>query len=309
MSNCLWVEKYRPQTLDEYIGNDHIKEKLNIYLQNNDIPHLILHGIQGTGKSSCAKIIINKLDCDALYINASDERGIDTIRTKIKNFASTIGFSPIKIIVLDESDQLTPDAQAALKNIIEAYSNHTRFIFTCNHIEKIIAPILSRLQAFDVLPPSKSIVAKHVASILQKENVTYNQKDLASVINMHYPDIRKIISTCELQTINKVLTIDEHTLLVTDSLQKIFDELIKYKGKTNDILINIRQIIADNRIRTFENMFRFIYDKLELLNVDDVKKAMIIVTVAEYQYKDAFVVDHEINIMAMFIEIINILKQ
>lgn len=309
MSNTLWCEKYRPTTLEDYIGNDHIKEKLKIYLENNDIPHLMLYGIQGTGKSSCAKIVINMLDCDYIYINASDERGIDTIRTKIKSFASTIGFKSIKIIVLDESDQLTPDAQAALKNIIEAYSAHTRFIFTCNHIEKIIAPILSRVQAFDVHPPSKGLVAKHMLGILDKEEVLYDKKEVANIINTHYPDIRKIIQTCELQTINKVLKIDEQALLVTDSLQKIFDELANYKAKTNEILTNIRQIIADNRIRTFDAMFRYIYDKLDTLHLDDVKKAMVIVTIAEYQYKDSFVVDHEINIVAMFIEILNILKQ
>ena len=309
MSNTLWCETYRPKTLDEYIGNDHIKEKVKIYLQNNDIPSILLYGSAGTGKSSMAKIIVNTLNCDYLYINASDENGIDIVRNKIKNFASTIGFSDIKIIILDEADFLSTNALAALRNTIEAYSAHTRFIFTCNYVEKIIPPILSRLQAFDVQPPSKSSVAKHVMSILEKENITFNKKDLADIVNTHYPDIRKIIQTCELQTINGVLTIDAQSLLVTDSLQKIFDELANFKNKTNSILTNIRQIIADNRVRTFEAMFRFLYDKLDSLNIDDMKKAMMIVTIAEYQYKDVHVVDKEINVVAMFIEILNILKQ
>lgn len=309
MSNCLWVEKYRPKSLDDYIGNEHIKSKVKIYLENNDIPMLLFFGPAGTGKTTCAKIIINHLNCDYLYINASDENGIDIVRNKIKNFASTIGFSDIKIIILDEFDFFSANAMAALRNTMESFSAHTRFILTCNYVEKIIPPILSRVQTFDVQPPSKGAVAKHVANILTKENVKFSQKDLAEIVNAHYPDIRKIIQTCELQTLNGELKLDSHALLVSDSLQKIFNELANYKNKTDNILINIRQLIADNRIKTFEAMFRFIYDKLDTLPIDMVKKSMIIVTIAEYQFKDIQVVDREINIMAMFIEILNILKQ
>jgi DNA polymerase III delta prime subunit len=306
--DCLLVEKYRPKTLDEYIGNEHIKEKVKIYLQDNQIPNLLFYGSPGVGKSSISKIIINTLNCDYIYINASDENGIETVRTKIKSFASTVGFSDIKIIVLDEFDRFSVQAQSALNNTIEAYSQHTRFIMTCNYIERVIPAILSRLQKFDVQPPSKGAVAKHVMGILDAEHVTYDKKDVAEIIKLQYPDIREIIQSCELQTINDVLTLDSQALLATNSLNKIFNELANYTVKSNVILANIRQIITDNRIKTFDQMFRYIYDKLDTIDVDDMVKATMIVIIAEYQYKDAFIPDHEINAMAMFIELINALK-
>ena len=120
--NSLWVEKYRPQNLDTYIGNDFIKDKVKNYLESGDVPHLLLHGQAGTGKTTLAKLIVNNIDCDFLYVNASDENSVDAVRDKIKNFASTAGFKPFKIIILDEADFLTPNAQAALRNIMETFS-------------------------------------------------------------------------------------------------------------------------------------------------------------------------------------------
>ena len=146
MSNSLWVEKSRPQNLDTYIGNDFIKDKVSIYLESGDVPHLLLHGQAGTGKTTLAKLIVNNIDCDFLYVNASDENSVDAVRDKIKNFASTAGFRPFKIIILDEADFLTPNAQAALRNIMETFSKHCRFILTCNYVERIIDQIQSRCQ-------------------------------------------------------------------------------------------------------------------------------------------------------------------
>ena len=131
MENSLWVEKYRPNNLQTYIGNEHLKDKVKIYLENEDVPHLLLYGTAGTGKTTLAKVIVGNIDCDMLYINASDENNVDNVRTKIKNFASTIGFRNLKIIILDEADFLTPNAQAALRNIMETFSKHCRFILTC----------------------------------------------------------------------------------------------------------------------------------------------------------------------------------
>ena len=170
-TNTLWVEKYRPSNLDTYIGNEHLKSKVSIYLESGDLPHLLLYGKAGTGKTTLAKLLVNNIECDYLYINASDENNVETVRTKVKNFASTIGFKDMKVIILDECDYITPNAQAALRNLMETFSKHCRFVLTCNYVERIIDPIQSRCQSFQIIPPSKSDVAKHLHNILAKESI------------------------------------------------------------------------------------------------------------------------------------------
>ena len=145
-NHTLWVEKYRPSSLDTYIGNEHLKSKVEVYLESGDLPHLLLYGKAGTGKTTLAKLLVNNIDCEYLYINASDERNLDMVRDKVKTFAGTLGFSDLKVIILDECDYITPTAQAALRNLMETYSNHCRFILTCNFVERIIDPIQSRCQ-------------------------------------------------------------------------------------------------------------------------------------------------------------------
>ena len=142
--HTLWVEKYRPSNLDTYIGNDQLKSKVKVYLESGDLPHLLLFGKAGTGKTTLAKLLVNNIDCDYLYINASDENNVETVRSKVKNFASTMGFKDYKVIILDECDYITPNAQAALRNLMETFSKHCRFILTCNFVERIIDPIQSR---------------------------------------------------------------------------------------------------------------------------------------------------------------------
>ena len=168
LKHSLWVEKYRPNELDNYIGNDHLKSKVSVYLESGDIPHLLLFGRAGTGKTTLAKLLINNIDCDYLYINASDENSVDVVREKVKNFASTLGFKDMKVIILDECDYITPNAQAALRNLMETFSKSTRFILTCNYVEKIIDPIQSRCQTFAITPPSKKDVAKRLNDILKE---------------------------------------------------------------------------------------------------------------------------------------------
>ena len=134
MSHSLWVEKYRPKDLSTYIGNEHLKSKVKVYLESEDVPHLLLYGRAGTGKTTLAKIITGNIDCDTMYINASDENSVDAVRVKIRQFASSVGFKDLKVIILDEADYLTPNAQAALRNLMETFSKHTRFILTCNYV-------------------------------------------------------------------------------------------------------------------------------------------------------------------------------
>ena len=144
VNNSLWVEKYRPRKLADYVGNEHLKSKVEGYLENDDVPHLLFYGKAGTGKTTLAKLIANSIECDYIIINASDENNVETVRTKVKNFASTIGFKKMKLIILDEFDYMTPNAQAILRNLMETFSKHCRFILTCNYVEKVIDPIQSR---------------------------------------------------------------------------------------------------------------------------------------------------------------------
>ena len=145
--HSLWVERYRPTQLENYVGNEHLKAKVERYIKSNDVPHLLLYGRAGTGKTTLAKLIVKNIECDYLYINASDENSVDTVRNKVRQFASTIGFKDMKVIILDECDYITPNAQAALRNLMETFSKHCRFILTCNFVERIIDPIQSRCQS------------------------------------------------------------------------------------------------------------------------------------------------------------------
>jgi replication factor C small subunit len=295
MQHTLWTEKYRSQTLDQYIGNDELKNTIQSWITKNDIPHLLLHGKAGTGKTTLAKLITKNIDCDMMYINASDENGIDTIRDKVKSFASTSTFQPLKVVILDESDYLTINAQASLRNIIETFSAKTRFILTCNYVERIIEPLQSRCQAFKIETLSKPLIASHIADILTAENITYHLKDVARIINEYHPDIRKIINVTQQNTIN-----NELTLTKIDTKFDITDVVKLIQGK--DAFKSVRQYLVDNNISDFEPMYRALYDELGKDN------GLITMTLAEYQFKHATVVDKEINFMACIASIINIIK-
>lgn len=302
--HSLWVEKYRPKDLDTFIGNKHIIDKLKIYIKNGDVSNLLLFGPAGCGKTTISKIIINHIDCDYLYLNISDEGGVDIARNKIKNFASTIGFKDLKIVVGDEFDFGSPNFQAALRNLMETYSRTTRFILTANYIEKIIDPIQSRCQTFEVLPPGKNEVGAHVVEILRKENVKFNKQDLITLINSAYPDIRKIINLCQLHNVNGQLIIDKQKIIEENYMLKILEVLKKLNNKTK-AFTDIRQILADSKVRQFETLYKFLYDNVNDITSDLTKRAAIILVIAEAQYQDSFVVDKEINVMAMFINLIN----
>jgi DNA polymerase III delta prime subunit len=301
-SHTIWNEKYRPQTLDTYVGNDTVKTTFQQYIDTNDVPHLLLYGDAGSGKTTLAKIVANTIAKDNyIYINASDENSVDTVRDKIKQFASSIGFGGLKLIILDECDYMTPNAQAALRNVIETFSKTTRFILTCNYVDKIIDPIQSRCQIFNIVPPSKKEVASHLVKILDGENVKYEKDSLVTIINQSYPDIRRVINTTQRCVIGGVLKLDETTLVEHNYLSSILDVLKSSKSK-KEKFDGIRQLLADNHVRDFNQMFRYLYDNVDTFANGFV--STIILIIAEAQYKDSFVVDHEINSMAMFIQII-----
>ena len=304
VKHSLWVEKYRPTQLDNYIGNDHLKSKVSVYLESGDIPHLLLFGRAGTGKTTLAKLLINNIECDYLYINASDENSVDVVREKVKNFASTLGFKDMKVIILDECDYITPNAQAALRNLMETFSKNCRFILTCNYVERIIDPIQSRCQSFQIIPPDRKQVAQHLANILGNENIEYDIKDIATIVNSGYPDIRRVINGAQRQVVNGNLVIDENTITQNDYKTKVL-EILETQDKKSSFQ-NIRQLLADSKVTDFSDLFRLMFD-----TVDDWGKGHIaecILILSKYQQSDAVVVDKEINIMAMFVELIGTIK-
>lgn len=304
IKNSLWVEKYRPASLDTYIGNEHLKSKVKLYLESGDLPHLLLFGRAGTGKTTLAKLLVNNIECDYLYINASDERKLEMVRDKVKNFASTIGFSNMKVVILDEADYITPASQAALRNLMETFSKHCRFILTCNFVERIIDPIQSRCQSFQIIPPDRKQVAIHVSDILQKENVNAKVDDIVTIVNGGFPDLRRVINGAQRQVVNGELVIDEGMSIQNDYKNQVL-EILKTQDKKNSFK-NIRQLLADSKVTDFSDLFRLMFD-----TVDDWGKGYVaecILVLAEYQQSDAVVVDKEINIMAMFIELIGKIK-
>jgi len=296
--NSLLVEKYRPTKLENYVGNENIKKSISKYLEQNDIQNLIFYGPAGTGKTTLAKLIVKNLDCDYIYINASDERGIETIRDKVSSFASVASFKPIKVVILDEADFLTIQAQASLRNIIETFSRTTRFIMTCNFVERIIDPLQSRCQVLKIVPPTKKDVAKHLNWICNEESITHEINELVPLVNQYYPDLRKCINTIQLSTQDNILKLDQSVLVSSNYIDKVIDEL---KGKVN--FKNIRQIIADANVDDYEELFRTLYERASEYLPG--KEGTVAILVNDHQYKANFRIDKEINAMSLISNIIN----
>ena len=303
-SNTLWVEKYRPYSLDTYIGNEHLKSKVTIYLQNNDLPHLLLYGKAGTGKTTLAKILVKNIECDYLYINASDENSVDTVRNKVRHFASTVGFKDLKVIILDECDYITPNAQAALRNLMETFSKHCRFILTCNYVERIIDPIQSRCQLFQIIPPSKKEVAQKLHNILTEENVNGELEDIKVLVDSGYPDIRRVINSAQRNVVRGKLKLDTGSIIQNDYKLKLL-EILKIQDKRNAFK-NIRQLIADSQITDYADLFRLLYDEVDSYGQGHIAECILVI--AKYELSDSQVVDKEINAMAMLIELLGVIK-
>jgi replication factor C small subunit len=304
INHSLWVEKYRPSKLDDYVGNEHLKSKVSGYIQNEDIPHLLFFGKAGTGKTTLAKLIVGSIECDFMMINASDENNVETVRNKVKNFASSMGFKKYKIIILDEFDYMTPQAQAILRNLMETFSRHCRFILTCNYIEKIIEPIQSRCQTFQITPPTKKDVAIQMSKILKSESVEFDPKDLVPIIDSSYPDIRKIINTCQLNSLKGKLQVDVQNLLDNDYKLKVLEVLKSNDDKRNKYM-KIRQTVLDSKATDFSDLYTLLYEK-----VDDYageNTANVILVLGDGVAKSAVAIDKEIIAAATLIQILNII--
>ena len=301
--HSLWVEKYRPSTMDTYIGNEHLKSKVSIYLESGDLPHLLLYGRAGTGKTTLAKLLVKNIECDYLYINASDVRRVDDLIPKVRNFASTVGFKDMKIVILDEVDYISGHSQAALRNLMEIFSRHCRFILTCNYVERLIDPIQSRCQSFQIIPPSRSEVAQRMVKILEEEDVVYELDDLKILVNSGYPDIRRVINSAQRQSIDGKLIVDKQSIVENDYKLKVL-ELLKQDKKS--AFNGTRKVLADSKVTDYAELFRLLYDEVDGYGKGHVAECILII--AKYELSDAQVFDKEINAMAMIIEILGVIK-
>ena len=300
--HTLWIEKYRSETLEQYIGNDAIKDRIADCIAKNDIPHLIFAGSAGTGKTTLAKLIIRNIQCDYLYLNASDENGIDVIRDKVKGFASTSTFKPLKVVILDEADFLTQPAQAALRNLIEEYSITTRFILTCNYVERLIEPLQSRCELHMLKPPSKGDAARHICTnILDVEGITYEMKDVAKVINELYPDVRSIIKVLQsnIKGSNLVIT------MLDDNWCKPLVEILKKRDK--NAWYQVRQLVADSQVDDFQTAYRYMFDNLSEFSYGH--DAELSVILDDFIWRAGVVPDKEINFAACIAKILDTNKK
>ena len=300
--HTLWIEKYRSQTLEQYIGNDAVKTRIADCIASNDIPHFIFSGTAGTGKTTLAKLIVSNIKCDYLYLNASDENGIDMIREKVKGFASSATFNPIKVVILDESDFLTQPAQAALRNIIEEYSINTRFILTCNYIERLIEPLTSRCEIHVLKPPSMPDVARHICTnILDVEGIEYDLKNVAMLVKEYYPDIRSVIKNLQAGVKDNKY---QWIALSTDWLSKVVEVL---KSRDKKAWYTIRQIVADAQIDDFQIAYRYMFDNLEKYSHGH--DAEISVVLDDHIWRAGVVPDKEINFAAAIAKILELNKK
>ena len=292
--HSLWVERYRPKKFEEFIGSENVKETLKLWLEKKDIPHLLFFGSPGTGKTSLGKMLVNTIPCDSMVINASDENGVDSIRNKVQEFCITMGMHPIKIMFLDEADRITPDAQGIMRNLMETYSHSTRFILTCNYQEKIVPAIKSRTQSFEIKPPSKPDVMKHLVHILTKENVKFDPKDAAFIVSSFFPDMRKIINFAQQSSINGELKIAKANTADQDYKTKLI-ELLKTPSKAG-VFTEIRQLVADASFSNYEEVYKFLFD-----HVNDYapnKAPEVILNLADAVYQSALVFEREITFVA-----------
>jgi replication factor C small subunit len=301
-NNFLWVEKYRPTKISECILEESTSKIFDGFIKNKEIPHLMLTGSAGVGKTTIAKILCNEIGADFVMINASADRGIDTIRNKVTQFASSKSFSSsVKVIILDEADSLTPEAQKAIRGVFEEFYRNCRFILTCNYKNKLIEAIHSRCSVIDfsITPSNKPSLAlkllDRIEHILTSESVKYDKEVLVQLIMKFFPDFRRLIN--ELQRYSSAGEINSG-ILSMNSIQ--ISELIGFLSKKE--FTNVRKWVADNIDNESDSIYRSIYDSLyDYLKPGSIPEAVVII--AEYQYKSAFVADPEINILAALVEI------
>ena len=306
MSDFIWVEKYRPQQIDECILPDHIKKTFQDFVDQGEIPNMLLSGPPGIGKTTVAKALCKQLGVDYYVINGSDEgRFLDTVRNNAKNFASTVSLtsqSKHKVIIIDEADNTTSDVQLLLRASIEEFSGNCRFIFTCNYKNKIIEPLHSRCSVveFSIKGKEKVKIAglffKRLQEILGLEKIPYDAKVLAEIINKHFPDWRRVLNECQRYSVGGRI---DSGILATFSDVAVNDLIKNLKEKN---FADVRKWVVANLDNDSSVLLRRLYDSLyDTLVPNSIPAAVLII--AKYQYQIAFVADQEINLLAALTEI------
>lgn len=303
MKQFLWSEKYRPKIIEECILPERLKHPFQEYVNQKNIPNLLLHGGAGVGKTTVAKAMCHEIDCDFMTLNGSDESGIDTFRTKIKTYASSLSFQGgRKVIIIDEADYLNGNStQPALRNAIEEYSRNCSFIFTCNYKNRIIEPLHSRCAVIDFSLKNgekqkmASLFFKRIQNILKEENVEFENNVIAELIKKYFPDFRRIIN--ELQRYSQFGKIDSGILSQISDIS--ITEIVKFLKEKD--FGSIRKWVAVNSVDP-TTLYRKIYDQTyDILTPESIPQAVIIL--ADYQYKQAFCADAEINMVACLTEL------
>jgi replication factor C small subunit len=287
----LLVEKFRPKTLDDIVLNKEEKDYFASLKEREEIPNLLFAGSPGTGKTSLAKIIVNDiLDCQYLYINASDENGIDTIRSKVIGFSSTKSLDgKLKVVLFDECDALSLDSQKALRNVIEEYSTNTRFIFTCNYLFKVIPALQSRCQIFNLTPPLNGVLNRVVYVLKQQNTVVPDEEKnrLVELVRNGYPDLRRIINDIQKFSYTGTLTIKDN------QIRGLADKIIQ-KIKAKNDLTELRKFVIEREQEFSGDYLHLLKEMFEVLfNLNE--NSTVLLVISEYMYKDAIVVDKEIN--------------
>jgi len=302
MDQFLWVEKYRPQTISDCILSDDLKNTFTKIVESGELPNMLFTGTAGLGKTTVAKALCNMLDLDYIVINGSEEGNIDTLRGKIKQFASTVSLQGgYKVVILDEADYLNPQStQPALRGFIEEFANNCRFILTCNFKNRIIEPLHSRCGVYEFNTGDKSKLCgqfmKRCQYILDQEGIGYDNKPLAELIMKHYPDWRRVIN--ELQRYSLSGHIDAGVL--ANISDKNYDDLFTFLKTKN--FKKMRSWVANNIDTDASAIFRSIYDRTTQ-KVSPSSIPQLILILADYQYKNAFVADHELNVVACLTEV------
>jgi len=302
----LWVEKYRPQSVSECILPEGLKKTLRQFIDSGELPNFLFCGGAGVGKTTVAKALCNEIGADFLFINGSEESGIDILRTKIKGFASTVSLTDSKkVVILDEADYLNANStQPALRAFIEEFSNNCRFIFTCNFKNRIIEPLHSRCAVIDFKIDNKEkqqIAAqffKRVTQILKQENVEFDPKVVAELVTKHFPDYRRILNELQRYSVSGVIDVG----ILSNMSDESFKELMQNMKDKN--FTEVRKWVAKNSDADSAQLFRSLYDKAnDYLETKSIPQIVLIL--ADYQHRAAFVSDHELNIMAAMTEIMS----
>ena len=302
----LWVEKYRPKTVDGYVFRDNAQqEQVKNWVESKSIPHLLFSGAPGIGKTTLAKILINELEIDeydVLEINASRENSVDTIRDKITGFVQTMPFGEFKIVLLDEADYISPNGQAALRGVMETYHASARFILTCNYPNRVIPALHSRCQGFHIERVDVTEFTARVATVLVSESIEFDLDTLDTYVKVTYPDLRKCLNTCQMNSTEGKLNPPVSGEGKADDWK--VDAVNLFKAGN---VVEARKLMCSSvRPEEIEDVFRWLYDNIDLWGNEQEKQDQAIVLIRNGLVNTSFVADQEINLSATLIELANL---